>query len=63
MDKSNDISSYHFGALDIAKELNTTPDIIRSLAAMGLVDCIYFVGIPLFDRAGVEKIKLLLQPK
>ena len=63
MENTNDISSYHFGAMDIAKELNTTADVIRSLAAMGLVDCIYFVGIPLFDANGVAKIKELLQPK
>jgi hypothetical protein len=61
MDKEPIELDYVFGSLELAKRFNVSRSVILDLAKTKKVDCIWCVGVPLFNQKGVEKIEKLLK--
>lgn len=53
--------NYTFGSIEIAQKFNVARSVILDLAKAKKVPCIWYVGIPLFDQKGVDKIGKLLE--
>ena len=51
---------YIFGSLELSKRFNVARSVICDLAKSKKVNCIWHIGIPLFNQAGVDKIGEIL---
>ena len=61
MDKEPIELDYVFGSLELAKRFNVSRSVILDIAKTKKVNCVWYVGVPLFNQKGVEKIEKLLK--